>query len=93
MQNSVHPVAGIYRHYKGQRYRVLGTAQHSETLEPLVVYQALYGEHGLWVRPHAMFCESIERDGASVPRFALEQPDAESASDQPQALSQSGMNP
>jgi hypothetical protein len=93
MQNSVQPVAGIYRHYKGQRYRVLGTAHHSETLEPLVVYRALYGEHGLWVRPLAMFCETIERDGASVVRFALEQPDAESASDLPQAIQPSGMNP
>jgi hypothetical protein len=93
MQHSVHPVAGIYRHYKGQRYRVLGTARHSETLEPLVVYQALYGEHGLWVRPLAMFCETIERDGASIARFALEQPDTKPASDHPQANPQSGMNP
>lgn len=67
------PVAGIYRHYKGQRYRVLGLAHHSETMEPLVVYQALYGERGLWVRPAAMFAESIELDGRIVPRFALEQ--------------------
>lgn len=69
------PTAGIYRHYKGQRYRVLGTAHHSETLEPLVVYQALYGEHGLWVRPAAMFCETIELDGEPIARFALEQAD------------------
>jgi hypothetical protein len=66
-------VPGLYRHYKGQRYRVLGTARHSETLEPLVVYQALYGEHGLWVRPAAMFAESVTVDGACVPRFTLEQ--------------------
>ena len=66
-------VPGLYRHHKGQRYRVLGTARHSETLEPLVVYQALYGEHGLWVRPAAMFAESVTVDGACVPRFALEQ--------------------
>lgn len=66
------PETGFYRHYKGQRYRVLGTARHSETLEPLVVYQALYGEHGLWVRPAAMFCETVEVDGQTVPRFALE---------------------
>jgi hypothetical protein len=66
-------VPGLYRHYKGQRYRVLGTARHSETLEPLVVYQALYGERGLWVRPAAMFAESVTVDGACVPRFALEQ--------------------
>lgn len=70
------PAAGIYRHYKGQRYRVLGTAQHSETMEPLVVYQALYGNFGLWVRPAAMFCETVELDGEPLPRFALEQADA-----------------
>lgn len=64
---------GLYRHYKGQRYRVLGTARHSETEEPLVVYQALYGERGLWVRPAAMFAGSVIVDGANVPRFALEQ--------------------
>ena len=69
-------VAGIYRHYKGQPYRVLGTARHSETMEPLVVYQALYGEHGLWVRPAAMFCETVELEGEPIPRFALEQADA-----------------
>ncbi len=71
------PAAGIYRHYKGQRYRVLGTAHHSETLEPLVVYQALYGEHGLWVRPAAMFCETVELEGEPIPRFALEQADSD----------------
>jgi len=70
------PVAGIYRHYKGQRYQVLGTARHSETLEQLVVYRALYGEHGLWVRPATMFAELVTVDGAFVPRFALETPDA-----------------
>ncbi|MEO5828981.1 MAG: DUF1653 domain-containing protein [Rhodanobacter sp.] len=74
------PAAGIYRHYKGQRYRVLGTAQHSETMEPLVVYQALYGDFGLWVRPAAMFCETIELDGEPLPRFALEQAEAGTAS-------------
>jgi hypothetical protein len=66
-------IAGIYRHYKGQRYRVLGTARHSETLEELVVYQALYGEYGLWVRPAAMFAETVELNGEPIPRFALEQ--------------------
>jgi hypothetical protein len=66
------PVAGIYRHYKGQRYQVLGLARHSETLEGLVVYRALYGEHGLWVRPAAMFGETVIVDGRPVPRFALE---------------------
>ena len=68
------PVPGIYRHYKGQRYEVLGIARHSETLEELVVYRALYGEHGLWVRPMAMFVETVTVDGEPVPRFALETP-------------------
>ena len=66
-------VPGLYRHYKGQRYRVLGTARHSETEELLVVYQALYGERGLWVRPAAMFGESVLVDGRPQPRFAREQ--------------------
>ena len=70
------PVPGIYRHYKGQRYQVLGTARHSETLDELVVYRALYGEHGLWVRPAAMFAETVVVAGVPVPRFALESPDA-----------------
>ena len=64
------PRPGLYRHYKGNNYRVTGLARHSETLEPLVVYQALYGERGLWVRPAAMFSETVEVDGKSVPRFA-----------------------
>ena len=66
-------VPGLYRHYKGQHYRVLGTARHSETGESLVVYQALYGERGLWVRPAAMFAESVTVNGTRVHRFALEQ--------------------
>ena len=61
---------GRYRHYKGGEYEVLGVARHSETLEPLVLYRALYGEGGLWVRPHAMFFESIEFDGVRQPRFS-----------------------
>ncbi|MDQ6646587.1 MAG: DUF1653 domain-containing protein [Pseudomonadota bacterium] len=68
----MHTIPGIYRHYKGQRYRVLGTARHSETMETLVVYQPLYGDHGLWVRPSAMFNETIELDGEPIARFALE---------------------
>lgn len=64
------PKPGRYRHYKGNEYRVLGLARHSETLESLVVYQALYGERGLWVRPAAMFGGMIERDGVATPRFA-----------------------
>lgn len=50
---------------------MIGFARHTETLAPLVVYRALYGERGLWVRPHAMFCETVEVDGKQVPRFAL----------------------
>lgn len=60
---------GRYRHFKGREYRVLGVASHSETLEPMVVYRALYGEGGLWVRPAAMWNETVERDGYSGPRF------------------------
>jgi hypothetical protein len=65
------PRPGRYRHYKGGEYRVVGLARHSETLEPLVVYQALYGEHGLWVRPAAMWIESVTHNGQPVPRFAF----------------------
>ena len=64
------PRPGRYRHYKGGEYRVLGIARHSETLEPVVVYQALYGEQGLWIRPAAMFLEAVEVRGVNVPRFA-----------------------
>ena len=64
------PRAGRYRHHKGTEYRVIGLARHSETLEPLVVYEALYGERGLWVRPAAMFTEQVEINGKRVPRFA-----------------------
>lgn len=61
---------GIYRHYKGNYYRVLHVAKHSETLEEMVVYQAQYGEKGIWVRPLAMFLESVCIDGKNVERFA-----------------------
>ena len=60
---------GIYRHYKGNLYEVLYTAQHSETEEWMVVYRALYGEKGVWVRPYEMFTEKIELDGRTVKRF------------------------
>ncbi len=66
------PRPGIYRHYKGPLYEVLGVARHSETEEPLVVYRALYGDYGLWVRPLDLFLESVEVQGEPVPRFALE---------------------
>ena len=60
---------GRYRHYKGMEYDVVGTVRHSETLEPLTLYRALYGEHGLWVRPAAMFNEDVVIDGIQQPRF------------------------
>lgn len=60
---------GLYRHYKGNLYEVVGTARHCETLEPMTVYRALYGEHGLWVRPAAMFAEQVTIDGVLRPRF------------------------
>ena len=60
---------GRYRHFKGNEYRLICTARHSETLEPMVVYQALYGEKGVRVRPAEMWSEHIERDGYSGPRF------------------------
>jgi hypothetical protein len=61
--------AGIYEHYKGNRYRVIDTVTHSETEELLVLYQPLYGEQKLWVRPYAMFTESVTIDGRTVARF------------------------
>jgi hypothetical protein len=61
---------GTYRHYKGNLYEVIDVATHSETEERLVVYRALYGERGLWVRPLVMFTETVEVDGVAVPRFA-----------------------
>ncbi len=60
---------GPYMHYKGLRYEVLGVVRHSETLEPLVLYRAEYGERGLWVRPFAMFTEDVEIEGVRQPRF------------------------
>ena len=60
---------GRYRHFKGMEYRVLALAKHSETGEPLVVYQQQYGDGGVWVRPLAMFLETVERDGKTVFRF------------------------
>ena len=60
---------GRYRHFKGNEYGVVGIAKHSETVEPMVVYRALYGEGGLWVRPASMWNEIVTRDGKSFPRF------------------------
>ena len=60
---------GKYRHFKGNLYEVIGVAWHSETQEEMVVYRALYGEYGLWVRPTAMWTETVDRDGYHGPRF------------------------
>ena len=60
---------GRYRHFKGKEYRVLFVARHSETEEEMVVYQALYGDYGYWVRPASMWTETVERDGHRVARF------------------------
>lgn len=60
---------GRYRHYKGNDYTVLGVARHSETLEEFVVYRQEYGDRGLWIRPAAMFSETVIVDGESVARF------------------------
>lgn len=60
---------GKYRHFKGKEYEVLGLASHSETLETYVVYRALYGEKGLWIRPASMWNETVERDGKVFRRF------------------------
>ena len=64
-------VLGKYQHFKGKEYEVLGVGKHSETLEDYVVYRALYGEHGLWIRPFKMFIETVEVEGKQVPRFRL----------------------
>lgn len=60
---------GRYRHFKGKEYEVLGVARHSETEEELVVYRALYGDFGLWVRPVSMWNETVDRDGKTFRRF------------------------
>lgn len=62
---------GIYKHYKGNMYELLHIAKHSETLEKMVVYKALYGEGEIWVRPASMWDEEIEKDGKKVKRFEL----------------------
>jgi len=64
------PEPGLYRHYKGNDYEVIGTATHSETAERLVVYRPCYGAQELWVRPLAMFMETVQVDGEHRPRFA-----------------------
>lgn len=69
MADSLDVPRGRYRHYKGNKYMVVDVARHSETLEPMVVYRAEYGERGLWVRPLAMFLETVTVDGRTLPRF------------------------
>lgn len=71
MSSSTRPVPGIYQHYKGPQYEVIGLSRHSETEEELVVYRALYGDYGLWVRPLGMFTETVEVQGEPLPRFQL----------------------
>lgn len=61
---------GRYRHFKGNEYELICVAKHSETLEPMVVYRALYGERGIWVRPVSMWTESVDREGGPLPRFS-----------------------
>lgn len=62
-------IPGKYRHFKGNEYELIGVASHSETMEPMVVYRALYGEKGLWVRPAAMWTETVVREDYTGPRF------------------------
>ncbi len=69
MNRGGEPAPGRYRHYKGGEYQVIGTARHSETGELLVVYRCLYDNDSLWVRPLAMFMETVLVDGREVPRF------------------------
>ncbi|WP_043315557.1 DUF1653 domain-containing protein [Microbulbifer sp. HZ11] len=68
------PQKGIYRHYKGNLYHLMEIATHSETGEQLAIYRALYDEFGVWARPLTMFMETIEKDGETIARFALERP-------------------
>ena len=69
MSDTLRP--GLYRHFKGNYYEVIGLARHSETGEQLVVYRALYGERGLWVRPLSMWNEVVDRDGRLCRRFTF----------------------
>ena len=62
---------GIYQHYKGNLYQVLSVARHSEDLSKYVVYQALYGDYSIWIRPYLMFIEKVNVDGKEQPRFAF----------------------
>lgn len=70
---------GRYRHFTGNEYQLLYVARHSETLEPMVVYRALYGDGGVWVRPAAMWTETVKQEGYCGPRFLLLSPDTATA--------------
>ena len=71
-QPDIHTLIGReFIHFKGNRYKLIAIAKHSETLEEMAVYQALYGEHGIWVRPLAMFCDEVTWDGKTQKRFSL----------------------
>ncbi len=72
---------GRYRHFKGNEYEVIAIARHTETTEVVVVYRALYGDHGIWVRPADMWCETVERDGRTFRRFEKIAEDADSKID------------
>lgn len=74
---------GRYRHYKGGEYRVLGVVRHSESLAPLVLYAPLYHDTGLWVRPYAMFLETVLHEGRTVPRFTLVEPASDGVAEVP----------
>jgi hypothetical protein len=76
---------GRYRHYKGNDYEVIAVVRHSETLVAMVLYRALYGDGGLWVRPYAMFMENVLVDGRSVRRFAHVEKSASVPSERPDA--------
>ncbi len=62
---------GIYEHYKGNRYEVLGVGRHSETHEEMVIYRALYGSHDFWIRPLSLFLDTVNWEGKTLPRFRL----------------------
>jgi len=65
-------IGGVYEHYKKKMYQVVGIAKHSETLEDIVVYKQLYGDKSLWVRPLAMFVETVDVNGVMIPRFTFQ---------------------
>jgi hypothetical protein len=81
--SSIEP--GIYRHFKGATYDVVGTARHSETEDEYVVYRARYGDGGLWVRPRAMRDEPVHRDDDNGPRFVREDDTRHVAGDEPES--------